>query len=413
MHSRHFYVRFFAILGMAAPAVVSPLTGCSVRVGQGDANAGSSDTDDPSSLPSACARIGDEKKLAVGAGAQAFAFVWDTDHYVLVYSDPSMGAGDIYVSRMAIDGTPMGGPVAVAATPAKSDLPNLIRTQSGYVVVWQEGTAGQAVVAHALGPDGAPVGDLKALAATQSNQSRPVVSHAPGGQLAVTWMDSINGKSGVQVALADASLAHVVGPQRIAATDVDGWPWVAGDDQKLALVWSDKTAGPYDVRFAAVDTSTLAANAPTSLRGVAARDGLLPRMVRTKSGFIAAWEDMRGSDNEIYMALVDDAGNRLGGGLVEEPNTGDANWPNIAWAGADAAIVYYQWRGSRPQVFMSFIDATGMRVAGLHDLQVSRGSDGWSKYPDIAWTGQEFGVIYVDDRDGKPSLWLQRVSCHT
>jgi hypothetical protein len=60
---------------------------------------------------------------------------------------------------------------------------------------------------------------------------------------------------------------------------------------------------------------------------------------------------------------------------------------------------------------MSFVDATGARVAGLHDLQVTSGTNGWSKYPDVVWTGTEFGVMFVDTRTGSPALWLQRVAC--
>ncbi|MGH7270696.1 MAG: hypothetical protein ACREJ3_09715, partial [Polyangiaceae bacterium] len=114
-----------------------------------------------------------------------------------------------------------------------------------------------------------------------------------------------------------------------------------------------------------------------------------------------------------YMSLVDAAGHRMGGGMVEEPNSGDANWPNMAQAGPAVGVVYYQFRAGRPQIFMSFIDDTGRRVRGLPDLQVSSGTAGWSKYPDVLFTGSEFGVVYVDTRDGGPALWFQRVSCQS
>jgi hypothetical protein len=378
---------------------------CAVRVG----GAPSEDTSHPFGA-SACSRLNSETKLSFGTGASSFAFLWDTDHYVVVYSDPATGAGDIYVARMAADGSIVGAPVVVQATPAASDLPNLLKTQSGYLVVWQEGTAGQAVYVHALSSDALPTGNGFSVAATQSTQARPVLAHAPNGKVAVTWMDLFGGKGGVAIALVDPSSLAVTGPQRVAQSDVDGWPWVAGDDQSLAMVWSDKASGPYDIQFATIDPS-LAVEHETPLREDAKNDALLPRMIRTNRGFMSAWEDMRGSDNQIFMASVDPSGTHLGGGVVEEPNSGDANWPNMASAGDEAAIVYYQWRSGRPQVYMSLVDASGARVAGLHDLQVSNGGQGWSKYPDVVWTGTEFGVMYVDTRTGGPALWFQRVSC--
>jgi hypothetical protein len=187
---------------------------------------------------------------------------------------------------------------------------------------------------------------------------------------------------------------------------------VAGGSDTLGIVWSDKASGPYDVKFASLDAQLGGTPASTSLRGTAQGDCLLPRLIRTTFGYVAAWEDTNtGDDNQISMALLDPRGARIGGGLVEEPNSGDANWPNIAWTGTAAGIVYYQWRANRPQIFISFVDGKGKRIAGLHDLQVSAGDAGWSKFPDVVWTGREFGVVYVDTRDGASGLWLQRVAC--
>jgi hypothetical protein len=361
-------------------------------------------------VPPACARIGDEKKLPFGGGSEAFSFVWDTDHYVIAYADPSTSHGGIYVAKVGLDGSPLGSPVVVEATAARSDLPNLLKSSTGYLLVWQEGTAGQAVVARSLGPDAEPRGDRIPIASTQSPQSRPVLSRAPGGAFVLAWMDSFAGKSGVQVASLDAS-GKMVDSHRVSPSDVDGWPWVAGDDEVLGMVWSDRATTGYDVHFSTLDAVSLSTPAPISLRSASRGDGLLPRMIRTTFGFLAAWEDTRGGGNQIYMSLIDPSGRRLGGGVVEEPGSGDANWPNIAWTGTEAAVVYYQWRNSRPQIFMSFVDSTGARVAQRPDLQVSNGADGWSRFPDVVWTGTEFGVMYVDTRTNSPALWLQRVAC--
>jgi hypothetical protein len=390
--------------GLLGLSLLLAAVACSVRVG--------SDNRQPVIIvPSACTRVGDERKLPFGARSQAFSFVWDTDHYVVAYADPSTGNGDIYVAKLAASGAAMGSPVVVEATPAQSDLPNLLKTSRGYLLVWQEGTAGQAVVAHALGPDATPIGDRIPIASTQSQQSRPVLSRAPGGTFVVAWMDSFEGKGGVQVASLDGA-GKMIDAHRLSPSDVDGWPWVAGDDQVLGVVWSDEASSRYDVHFSPLDATSLSTPAPMSLRGAAGGDGLLPRMIRTTFGFLAAWEDTRGGGNEIYMALVDSSGRKLGGGLVEEPGSGDADWPNIAWTGSEAAIVYYQWRDSQPQIFMSFVDSTGARVGKRPDLQVSNGTSGWSRFPDIVWTGSEFGVMYVDTRTGAPALWMQRVSCN-
>jgi hypothetical protein len=225
-------------------------------------------------------------------------------------------------------------------------------------------------------------------------------------------MDQIEGQPAVEIAFADES-SKVTGPVRVAQNSGGaGWPWVAGDDQGVAMIWSDKRTGAFDIRFADLDAQALALQNEGALRDDAKTDALLGRMIKTGFGYLAAWEDMRGDDNQIWMALTDGGGKMIYTGLVEEPNTGDANWPNMAWTGGAVAIVYYQWRSDNPQIFMSFIDATGKRVAGLHDLQVSSNPKGsMARFPDVVWNGTDLGVAWIDTREGSPQLYFARVTC--
>jgi len=411
MGSRH--VSFLQVGSAFIAAGIA--SSCSLRVGSGGPPPSPDKGNGQVFGTSACARVGTETRIAFGEGAQSFAFAWDTDHYVVVY--PDSATGDIFAGTLAADGAAEGAPVDVQATPAKSDLPSLLETSSGYVVAWEEGSAGNAVYAHALDAAARPSGEGVTVATTQLPQPRPVLSRAPGGEIAIAWMDQFaDGGQGVALATLDPRSLQVTGSQRLALSDSAGWPWVSGDDQVLAMVWRDQGTesngtAAYDIPFALVNPQSLQPTLETSLRGRATTAAALPRMVRTTSGFLAAWEDMRGGDNEIFMSIVDAGGKPLGGGVVEEPNSGDANWPNMAWSGGAGAVVYYQWRDNRPQIFMSFVDGTGARVGGLHDLQVSNGTSGTSKYPDVVWTGSDFGVVYVDTRGGTAALWFQRVSC--
>jgi len=391
------------------------VAGCAVRVGSGGPPPSGDQAAGEVFGPSACARLGAEVKLSIGAGSQSFAFLWDSGRYVVVYPDAS--SGNLFVATLAADGSVMGSPAPVEQSLPQSDLPSLVKVEGGYLVAWQEGAAGYAVYAHKLGPDGMPSGDGVAVAATTLQQSRPVLAPAPGGQVGLAWMDQFaDGSQGVDFALIDPGTLVVDGPMRVAPGDVEGYPWVASNAQALGIVWTDQETGSngqatYDLPFATIDTQSLEMSTPVSLRGRATVGISQPRVLGTDFGFIAAWEDLHGGDNQIFMTLVDHQGGRIGGGLVEEPNSGDANWPNIAWSGTSAGIVYYQWRQSRPQIFISFVDSKGSRVGGLHDLQVSNGMTGWSRYPQVAWTGSEFAVMYVDTRDGPPALWMQRVQC--
>lgn len=399
-------------------------TGCSLRLGHKTAgednsnNAADGGVGGPAIAdagpapppPSACARSGNDFKIVTGSGGtDTFAWLWDGDHYIIAYSDRSTGAGDIYTMLLKADGTPLAAPQVVESTPAASDLPTMVKTQNGFIVVWQEGSAGKSAYAHAIDSHGTPVGQGLSIGATASNESRPVISPAPGG-FAVAYMDNPVGEPSVQVAFIDGNM-KLTGPTRLASSA--GFPWVAGDDKNVAMIWSDRRSGQaFDIHFAKLDTNKLAPEGEVPLRSGVPNDALLGRMIHTSFGFMSAWEDLRGDDNQIYMALTDSDGKQIYNGLVEEPNTGDSNWPNIAWTGSAAGLVYYQWRGDDPQIFISFIDGAGKRVGGLHDLAVSMNPKGsMARFPDVQWTGSEFGVAWIDTREGRPELYFAHVTC--
>jgi len=393
-----------ALLASAFLAVAAGSDGCALRLGSQTT---------PGIIPTLCKLAGGETKLAFGAGATSFAFDWDRDHYVVVYGDPSTGSGDVFVAKMSSDGQLLGTPVDIEPTPATSDLPALLHTSDGWLVAWEEGTAGKSVYVHALDANAAPTGSGASVAATQSIQARPVLANAPGGHVAVAWMDADGDAGGAEVALVDLQSLATMQQQRLDPSAADGWPWVAGDDQSLGVAWCDGDGTNYDVKYESLDPASLATSHVQSLRGKARNGGMLPRMISTGHGFLAAWEDMRNPDyNQIFAAAVTDDGTLSADGLVEQPNTGDANWPGLAWAGNAAAVVYYQFRDSRPQIFLTLTNAEGVRIPGSSDLRVSNGGSGTSKYPWVVWTGSELGVMYVDTRDGAPALWFQRISCN-
>jgi hypothetical protein len=369
----------------------------------------------PDGPPPRCARIGAEQRITNTAGGTGvFSLLWDTDHYILVFKDETASGGDIMVLGLDQTGMPVGPPTPVEATPAPSALPALVKTPTGYVVAWQEGTVPQLVHVHALDGRGAPRGGGVDVASSMADAARPTVAQAPGGT-AIAWMDVTSGVQSVFTALLDANLQVVLsaGVRRIgSSTDAAAFPSLVGDGTTTAILWSDQRTGVFDIRFEKLGAQLQPQGAETVLRD-ATNDAQLGRMIQTSFGYLAAWEDGRsGNTNEIYAAITNASGVRQLETLVEEPGTGDANWPNMAWNGTAAGIVYYQFRGGSPQIFISFVDASGQRVGNGSDLQVSDTPGGArARFPDIEWTGTEFGVAWIDTRETSPQVYFARVNC--
>jgi hypothetical protein len=381
--------------------------------GSADANAIDATPDAP---PPRCMRIGDEMQVTSAAmGAEgAFSLLWDTDHYLVVYHDVQQD--DVYVIRTNTMGQPSAAAVPVEATSAPSSQPHILKTSTGAIVAWNEDTAPRKVRGHRLDTTGAPTGNgadvatLDASATNTDDVGRPVLAPAPGGGTAVTWIDKLSGLRAVRVGLLDSNLA-ATGIQRLGSTTAEtSFPWLAGDGSALAAIWSDKRTGVFNVRFATLDAQLSVSN-EHELRN-AVGDAQQGRVLQISAGYLAAWEDTRNGGNEIYAALTDTTGVRSTEFLVEEANSGDANWPHMAWNGTQAGIVYYQFRSGAPQIFISFVDHTGARVGGGSDLQVSATPNGKSaRFPDIQWNGSEFGIAWVDARGDFKQIYFARVTC--
>jgi hypothetical protein len=405
-------------LFVASLALLAMPLSCSLRVGSDDEvdkGLGPNGKGNPTPA-SACSRTGNEVKIATPQGTETFSMRWDKDRYIVAYSDPSSGAGDIATVVVSYEGKVVAGPTIVESTPAFSELPHLTAIEGGFIVTWQEGSAGRAILARKIDRDGKPQGATVTVGSTEARDARPVASPGPNGSIAVTWMDAVLGTPAVQMAMLDANLTLTSGPKRLAQSSSGaGFPWIAGDGNRLALMWSDRRAGQFDTRFAFVE-GDIATGSEVELRSKVQGDALLGRMIKTDFGYLATWEDRRIDDNQIFMALLDNEGHKIAEGLVPEPESGDANWSNMSWTGTAAGIVYYQWRWegptTGPQIYISFVDASGKRVGPPHDFQVSSTPQGGAaKYPDVAWNGSEFGVMWIDSREDKPQLFFARVAC--
>jgi hypothetical protein len=362
--------------------------------------------------PPVCTSMGGDLQVSSGSGVKSFAWLWDNDHFVVIYSD--LATGDMWVVTLGADGTPAGPAQLLEDTAQTASHPAIVKIGTGYVTAWEEGAPAalsRVLRVRALDAGTRPMGPLSTqVASSMSSEVRPVLAQGPGGAV-LAWMDVSMGRKTVLLAPLDGSL-RLGAIQRLGTASGDtGWPSLAGDASGFAAVWSDaRRGGLYDIRLARFDDK-MTNMMETPIR-TANGDARLGRLMKTPFGYMTAWEDTRNGDNEIYMSVNDQQGNQLSENLVEEPNTGDANWPNMAWNGSAAGIVYYQFRNGAPQIYMSFVDAMGKRVAGGADVQVSKSPSGKSaRYPDVQWTGSAFAVAWIDSRNGPTQLFFNRVTC--
>lgn len=376
-------------------------------------NPGGAPGDGQGVRPAGCRKLGNEVKISRGGGGDSFALAWDTDHYLLAYSDPTQGNGDIHVVRLAADGSAQGPANLLDATPGKSRIPTIARTDGGFVVAWEDEAGGKTVRARKVDTNGVPVGDAVQVLASGAEEARPVVASTQGG-VALAWMDRTGNVGSAFVGLLDANLGLRSERARLGDPAADAsFPWVtsvagaANNEGGTPAIWSDRRGAGLNIRFAEVDAAAGALRGERVVRE-ASGDALLGRMIAGPLGYLKAWEDVRTEPETVHFHFSGPDGTLKAEGALSGR---DGHWPNMAWGEGAAAVVYHQFVTGGARVFVTFLDAQGSRIGQA--IQVSEPPDrAWSRFPAVAFTGSEYGVAWVDSRDGTPAVFLARVSCN-
>ena len=343
----------------------------------------------PGKAPTACSVTSD---TAISAGeATSPAIAYGKDRFAVAWTDLSRDAGDVMLTVVDHDGhTLHEQPIAQGAGTAT--LPSVARLPSGgFLVVWEDiAGAGGAVRGQRVGEDGTPHGPPFLISRTVNAEAHPDVATTRSGA-AVAWTEAGGASIGTVVNEAVENAVTVPGAAQAAlASSRDG----------LAAVWSSGS----QIGFAPLTLPLRTAQtAHPSLFRVAPGKANLPRIVAAGSGFIAAWEDNRGGDGNESVRLTRLSADGTASGEIEiSPPGSSANYPDVAWLGSTAAVVYYQFRDGPPSVYLSLVSPDLRRVG--EELKVST-AHGGARFPRVAYGDGKLGVTYAQ-RNGPVHLAL-------
>lgn len=317
------------------------------------------------------------------------------DHYLVAWTSTVKDTGDIRVALLDAKGTKVSEQ-ALAEGPGESGFPSVIpEAGGGFLVIWQDtAPPGSAIRGRRVDALGMPKGAAFTIAQSAIADARPSAVPAAGGA-AVAWSDG----PGV-------TLAQLTGDVLASKTPIDQAfrPSLGGSGANLGITWVAGTKIGASVLPGPNGPLT-----PVLFRNAAGKPNA-PRVAVHEDGSLSVvWEDNRAGDgNEtIYLTRIDKSGKASPERLI--PMSADsANYPDVAWTGSHDAIVYYQFRGGPPAIYLSLV--TKDLTASGQDLKIS--GDGLSvRYPRVARTGDPagtIGIVYVE-KDGPIRASL--VSC--
>jgi hypothetical protein len=176
----------------------------------------------------------------------------------------------------------------------------------------------------------------------------------------------------------------------------------AGDG--YGLIWLDDRGGSNEIYFAGLDAHGNKLGDDTQLTsGGTVKGGGTSALVFDGRTFAFSWSDSRDGDAEIYFARLDARGNKLGGDVRVTNAAGFAYVPEIVATEKGYALAWQDDRTGAIDVYFALLDGSGSKLGVETDL--SRGS-GFVRVA-LAWTGSEYGVAWTRTGDtGGVSLAL-------
>lgn len=369
----------------------------------------------PAASVPGCKLDSDEVQISQGSSSVSSDFLWDQDHYLMVYADESDANGDLMSVKLGANGKPLSSAVLVHDATQPTMVPMLAKTSNGYVVVWQEGPTEGAkkVMIKKLDANGNGTGSVFSIQ-TGAVESRPVVTNSMYG-IVIAWMDESATAPVVHVGILNSALNAI---DKQVTVDGGGkgalFPSLTTRNGTPGLLWADLSSGvAYRQHFGLLDDQ-LALTSNVELYA-SEQDALIGRVINTGSTFFAAWEDTTPGIEEIRAASINADGTAGVNTSVHPWNNGSANWANMAWDGVKTAVAYYQFRGGYPQIYLTLVDGN-MVPEEATELQVTEGVAS-AQYPTVQFSGVDtrgahYGVTWADNRTGARQLYFRSVVCN-
>jgi len=177
--------------------------------------------------------------------------------------------------------------------------------------------------------------------------------------------------------------------------------------------WGDENEG--DMRFSTVTVAGDRLVEP-ALEITTQDKSFFPDLAAADDGFGIVWQentlDPPDADYELRYTYVNDVGNleiTAPYPSIPSPDAGLALQAAIAWNGADFRFgcAWQDSRSGRPEIYFTTITKRGT-IPEIPRAVTS--GPGESTAPDIAWSGSEFGLVWVNDQTGHASVTFARLS---
>jgi len=403
-------------------------------------------------LSSAGTTLGSEVQLTDDGGYSAYASIaWTGSEYGVAWDDERDGYDNVYFARVSSYGAKVGSDVRLSADASSAERPRIAFGTLGYGLTFLDTITDRA---HFVGvgcrsDSTLPLCPTGLLATANSGTGISLrwvsgvdyetelayhrvyrdslliatvvgtaYTDAPRPAGAVTYtVTAVNANGRESAGCASLTVeppegecgTPQSGPSPVTQSTSASTPSIAWTGNEYGIAWSDFRDGNFEIYFArmAADGTKLGADVKVSASGSSAYG---PSLVWTGTQYGVSWTDNRDGNYEIYFARLNASGVKQGADVRitnDAENSVAQESGSLAWSGNEYGVAWTDDRDGNTEVYFARISSAGVKLGA--DLRVTSDANS-SDYPKIAWSGSGYGVVWEDNRDGNYEVYFARIS---
>src|SRR5215212_5119682 len=310
-----------------------------------------------------------------------------------------------------------GNNLNISQDNSTSEFPQIAASGNKVYVVWEEedeGTNGKKEIFFTSSLDGGiKFGSIKNISETNGTSEFPQIA-ASGNKVYVVWEEEDEGTNGKKEIFFTSSLDGGItfgSIKNLSETNgTSEFPQIAASGNKVYVVWEEEdegTNGKKEIFF----TSSLDGGITFgSIKNLSETNGTseFPQIAASGNKVYVVWEEEDEGTNgkkEIYLRPSSDDGSSFK--LIRNISrtlTGTSQFPQIAASGNNVYVVWVDDTNGNKDIYFKASPNSGQGFKGKKNLSETNGT---SEFPQIAASGNKVYVVWEDDTSGNKEIYFK------
>jgi hypothetical protein len=325
------------------------------------------------------------------------SITWTGSEFGVAWEDYRTYFYQIYFARISASGVKIGADVRITSTTEYATSADIVWTGSEYGVSWTDSRyAGNREIFMArISSTGSKIGADRRITNDPDNSRGSSITWS-GSEFGVAWDDDRDwGDQEIYFARISSTGSKIGGDVRITnSTGRSTYPAIEWTGSEYGIIWKDERTAPGQVYFTRVSPAGSKIGSDVV---VSSSPELIyePALGWTGSEFGACWRDTRDWNREIYCCRFSPDGTKIGSDIRITNDVSVSEEPTIAWAGVEYGISWIDERDGDREVYFARLSSAGVKIGA--DTRVTS-YIGTAYHTDSIWTGSALGLSWSDGR---------------